>query len=182
MPLLTKAGALLRQTANRQSIYHAIRCTSSIGTQEASKGKPFVDIDTRLGVYTSSAIHTLAGQEFHGPQVRLNSAAGLGFGHNSIIGSHQNFGVGPRRSFSSGATVNTAVGKSGANTADGQSMLGKIAARYLPIVTVFPHINAGIGSILADYVHHKLTREFLHLCFDLFILIVAKNLFLALVF
>ncbi|XP_004290523.1 PREDICTED: succinate dehydrogenase subunit 3-1, mitochondrial-like [Fragaria vesca subsp. vesca] len=88
MPLLSKAGSILRQTANRQvkselssfklSIHQAIRCTSSMGSSEALRGETVMDHDTGrstgLGFITSSAIQPLGGQELHGHQVRMNFA------------------------------------------------------------------------------------------------------------
>ncbi|CAI8597701.1 unnamed protein product [Vicia faba] len=47
---------------------------------------------------------------------------------------------------------------------------------------VFWHINAGIEEILADYVHHEMTREFIFISLKLFLIIAIKDVFLNFVF
>ncbi|CAL5203363.1 unnamed protein product [Lathyrus oleraceus] len=47
---------------------------------------------------------------------------------------------------------------------------------------VFWHINAGIEEILADYVHHEMTREFIFISLRLFLIIAIKDVFLNFVF
>ena len=47
---------------------------------------------------------------------------------------------------------------------------------------VFWHISAGIEEILADYVHHEMTREFVLISFKLFLIIAMKDVFLKFVF
>lgn len=47
---------------------------------------------------------------------------------------------------------------------------------------VFWHINAGIEEILADYVHHEMTREFVMISLRLFLIIAMKDVFLNFVF
>ncbi|XP_004501965.1 uncharacterized protein [Cicer arietinum] len=47
---------------------------------------------------------------------------------------------------------------------------------------VFWHINAGIQEILADYVHHEMTREFVFISLRLFLIIAIKDVFLNFVF
>ncbi|XP_058760630.1 uncharacterized protein LOC131633972 [Vicia villosa] len=44
------------------------------------------------------------------------------------------------------------------------------------------HINAGIEEILADYVHHEMTREFIFISLRLFLIIAIKDVFLNFVF
>jgi len=47
---------------------------------------------------------------------------------------------------------------------------------------VFWHINAGIEEILADYVHHEMTRELIFISLRLFLIIAIKDVFLNFVF
>ncbi|XP_061369637.1 uncharacterized protein LOC133312456 [Gastrolobium bilobum] len=47
---------------------------------------------------------------------------------------------------------------------------------------LFWHISAGIEEILADYVHHEMTREFVSISFRLFLIIAMKDVFLKFVF
>ncbi|KAK2388688.1 SQR/QFR domain-containing protein [Trifolium repens] len=47
---------------------------------------------------------------------------------------------------------------------------------------VFWHINAGIEEIVADYVHHEMTREFVLISLRLFLIIAIKDVFLNFVF
>lgn len=47
---------------------------------------------------------------------------------------------------------------------------------------IFWHINAGIEEILADYVHHEMTREFVLISLRLFLIIAIKDVFLNFVF
>ncbi|XP_004290350.1 PREDICTED: uncharacterized protein LOC101313081 isoform X2 [Fragaria vesca subsp. vesca] len=195
MSLLSKAGSLLRQTANRQSIHHSIRCPSSMGTQQALRGptdqqsvrtactksgevdgKTFMDSDSRrstgLGFTTSGAILHMEVQDLHSRLIRCEHKV-VGLAINDIIGQ--------RRSFSSGATGNAGGGnKPQINSA--RPKHDRTAASYLPNLSVFSHITSGIEGIMADYVHQKMTKEFFSLCFSLFFLIIMKDLFLFLVF
>jgi hypothetical protein len=47
---------------------------------------------------------------------------------------------------------------------------------------IFWHINAGIEEIVADYVHHEMTREFVLISLRLFLIIAIKDVFLNFVF
>ncbi|XP_057443009.1 uncharacterized protein LOC130734561 [Lotus japonicus] len=47
---------------------------------------------------------------------------------------------------------------------------------------VFWHTHAGIEEILADYVHHEVTREFVSISLRLFLIIAMKDVFLNLIF
>ncbi|KAL6211270.1 hypothetical protein ACLB2K_016497 [Fragaria x ananassa] len=144
MPLLSKAGSILRQTANRQvkselssfklSIHQAIRCTSSMGSSDALRGETVMDHDTGrstgLGFITSRTIQPLGGQELHGHQVRMNFATdrtrsnfgacgvytGGVVGYYGQHGSGYGFGVGyGLRSFGGGAGDKVLSGKSSNN-------------------------------------------------------------------
>ncbi|KAL6213943.1 hypothetical protein ACLB2K_013382 [Fragaria x ananassa] len=161
MPLLSKAGSILRQTATRQvksellsfklSIHQAIRCTSSMGSSEALRGETVMDRDTGrstgLGFITSSAIQPLGRQELHGHQVRMNFAAdrtrsnfgaygvytGGVVGYYGQHGSGYDFGVGyGLRSYGGGAGDKVlSTGKSSNNG---------------PVASVGSAVNTTIGS------------------------------------
>ncbi|KAG5049791.1 hypothetical protein AAZX31_04G162200 [Glycine max] len=47
---------------------------------------------------------------------------------------------------------------------------------------VFWHLYAGIGEILADYVHHEMTREFVMISLRLFLIMALKDVCLNFVF
>lgn len=47
---------------------------------------------------------------------------------------------------------------------------------------VFWHLKAGIEEILADYVHHAMTREFITISLRLFLIIAMKDVLLKFIF
>ncbi|KAL9314167.1 hypothetical protein ACSQ67_019619 [Phaseolus vulgaris] len=47
---------------------------------------------------------------------------------------------------------------------------------------VFWHLKAGIEEILADYVHHAMTREFVTISLRLFLIIAMKDVYLKFIF
>ncbi|MED6182440.1 hypothetical protein PIB30_028433 [Stylosanthes scabra] len=49
-------------------------------------------------------------------------------------------------------------------------------------VCVFWHISAGIEEILADYVHHEMTRNYVVIALRLFLIIAMKDVFVNFVF
>ncbi|MED6175813.1 hypothetical protein PIB30_081890 [Stylosanthes scabra] len=49
-------------------------------------------------------------------------------------------------------------------------------------VCVFWHISAGIEEILADYVHHEMTRNYVMIALRLFLIIAMKDVFVNFVF
>lgn len=58
----------------------------------------------------------------------------------------------------------------------------KVSSTFLLNLSLFWHINEGIEEIMADYVHQEMTRNWILVYLRLFLLIVIKDVFLALVF
>ena len=58
----------------------------------------------------------------------------------------------------------------------------RIAGLYHTAVSPLFHIEEGLNEIIADYVHHEMTRAFILVCVKLYLLIVMKDLILALFF
>ncbi|CAO2814135.1 unnamed protein product [Amaranthus hypochondriacus] len=58
----------------------------------------------------------------------------------------------------------------------------RIAGLYHTAVSPLFHIEEGLNEIIADYVHHEMTRAFILVCVRLYLLIVMKDLILALFF
>ncbi|EXB31238.1 hypothetical protein L484_014719 [Morus notabilis] len=56
-----------------------------------------------------------------------------------------------------------------------------ISFTLLPNLALFWHINEGMEEILADYVHHEITRNLVVIYLRLFLLILAKDVFVSLV-
>ncbi|KAK7411519.1 hypothetical protein VNO78_02953 [Psophocarpus tetragonolobus] len=70
------------------------------------------------------------------------------------------------------------------------------ATAFAPLLLIYPnaysllltnfflfwHLNAGIEEILADYVHHDMTREFVQISLRLFLIIAMKDVFLKFIF
>lgn len=57
----------------------------------------------------------------------------------------------------------------------------KVSSTFLLNLSLFWHIHEGIEEILADYVHHEMTRNWILVYLRLFLLIVIKDVFLSLV-
>ncbi|KAI3790020.1 hypothetical protein L2E82_02832 [Cichorium intybus] len=58
--------------------------------------------------------------------------------------------------------------------------LGSTAtSTFLPNLALFWHINNGIEEILADYVHHEMTRSLVLVLMRLFLIVAAKDVFVA---
>nr|YP_010274263.1 succinate dehydrogenase subunit 4 [Calystegia soldanella]UJP67901.1 succinate dehydrogenase subunit 4 [Calystegia soldanella] len=57
----------------------------------------------------------------------------------------------------------------------------KLSSTFLPIISLFWHINEGIEEIMADHVHQEMTRNLILVYLRLFLLIVIKDVFLSLV-
>jgi hypothetical protein len=145
--------------------------SSSMGSLMANSGKveekTFVDHRENgrspgLVFLTSNFRQAVPGRQL----VRVN--------YDSIISSADKFGVGQRRSISTGNT------RSGVDSTS--SKVARIAGSYLPSLAVIPHISSGIEEIMADYVHHQVTREFILISFKLFLIVAAKDVFLFLAF
>ncbi|XP_071720600.1 uncharacterized protein [Rutidosis leptorrhynchoides] len=50
---------------------------------------------------------------------------------------------------------------------------------FLPNLALFWHINNGMEEILADYVHHEMTRSLILVLMRLFLIVAAKDVFVA---
>jgi len=57
----------------------------------------------------------------------------------------------------------------------------KISSTFLPNLSLFWHINEGVEEIMADHVHQEMTRSWILVYLRLFLLIVIKDVFLAIV-
>jgi hypothetical protein len=58
----------------------------------------------------------------------------------------------------------------------------KVSSTFLSNLSLFWHINEGIEEIMADHVHHEMTRNWILVNLRLFMIIVIKDVFLSLVF
>ena len=47
------------------------------------------------------------------------------------------------------------------------------------IRSVLWHINDGMEEVLADYVHHEMTRTWISICLRLFVIIMTKDVVVA---
>ncbi|KAJ0735116.1 putative fumarate reductase/succinate dehydrogenase, transmembrane subunit [Helianthus annuus] len=54
-----------------------------------------------------------------------------------------------------------------------------VSPTFLPNLALFWHINNGIEEILADYVHHEMTRSLVLVMMRLFLIVAAKDVFVA---
>ncbi|XP_024963357.1 uncharacterized protein LOC112503576 [Cynara cardunculus var. scolymus] len=54
-----------------------------------------------------------------------------------------------------------------------------VSSTFLPNLALFWHINNGIEEILADYVHHEMTRSLVLVLMRLFLIVAAKDVFVA---
>ncbi|KAJ0791523.1 putative fumarate reductase/succinate dehydrogenase, transmembrane subunit [Helianthus annuus] len=54
-----------------------------------------------------------------------------------------------------------------------------VSPTFLPNLALFWHINNGIEEILADYVHHEMTRSLILVMMRLFLIVAAKDVFVA---
>ncbi|KAK9068919.1 hypothetical protein SSX86_013035 [Deinandra increscens subsp. villosa] len=54
-----------------------------------------------------------------------------------------------------------------------------VSSTFLPSLALFWHINNGIEEILADYVHHEMTRSLILVLMRLFLIVAAKDVFVA---
>ena len=92
------------------------------------------------------------------------------------IGAFGGSGCGVR-SYSGGGVTAGAVASYSSNTA-----LANAAGGSVLNLALFWHINNGIREILADYVHHEMTRNVILVYLRLFLIIAAKDVFVSLVF
>lgn len=54
-----------------------------------------------------------------------------------------------------------------------------VSSTFLPNLALFWHINNGMEEILADYVHHEMTRSLILVLMRLFLIVAAKDVFVA---
>ncbi|KAI3682876.1 hypothetical protein L1987_83210 [Smallanthus sonchifolius] len=59
------------------------------------------------------------------------------------------------------------------------SLSSTVSSTFLPNLALFWHINNGIEEILADYVHHEMTRSLILVLMRLFLIVAAKDVFVA---
>lgn len=86
------------------------------------------------------------------------------------------------RGFSTAAAAATATATATATAGVAASVPKVISFTLLPNLALFWHINHGVEEILADYVHQEITRNLIVIYLRLFLLIVAKDVFLSLVY
>ncbi|XP_047951336.1 succinate dehydrogenase subunit 4, mitochondrial-like [Salvia hispanica] len=77
----------------------------------------------------------------------------------------------------------------GGNISSSASCLNRVASRpysssaQIPgtraIRSVLWHINDGMEEVLADYVHHEMTRTWISICLRLFVIIMTKDVVVA---
>ena len=93
------------------------------------------------------------------------------------FGAFGGSGYGVRSYSGGGVTASAAVASYSSNTA-----LATAAGGSVLNLALFWHINNGIREILADYVHHEMTRNVILVYLRLFLIIAAKDVFVSLVF
>ncbi|PWA43762.1 2-oxoacid dehydrogenase acyltransferase, catalytic domain-containing protein [Artemisia annua] len=54
-----------------------------------------------------------------------------------------------------------------------------VTSSFVPSLALFWHINNGMEEILADYVHHEMTRSLVLVMMRLFLIVAAKDVFVA---
>lgn len=103
-------------------------------------------------------------QELPGRRVRIDDAIyRRGFGGLSGV-----------RSYSAAAAAGVGVSSNAA--------LANVAGAGVLNLALFWHINDGIREILADYVHHEMTRTVMLVNLRLFLIIAAKDVFVSFAF
>nr|UDH58355.1 succinate dehydrogenase subunit 4 [Brasenia schreberi] len=60
-------------------------------------------------------------------------------------------------------------------------IISKVSFTSLPFLSLLWHIKVGIEDIIADHVHHEMTRNLILIYLRLFLLIVIKDVFLSFV-
>nr|QXT44740.1 succinate:cytochrome c oxidoreductase subunit 4 [Nitellopsis obtusa] len=56
-------------------------------------------------------------------------------------------------------------------------LLANVSTLILLNILLFWHMHVGIEEILADYIHHEVTRNFIFLFLRVFVLIIIKYVF-----
>ncbi|XP_071689706.1 uncharacterized protein [Rutidosis leptorrhynchoides] len=88
---------------------------------------------------------------------------------------------GPAYFTTSGAVVGSVLSTPIVNAPQAAKLgIGSAATTtFLPNLALFWHINNGIEEILADYVHHEMTRSLVLVLMRLFLIVAAKDVFVA---
>lgn len=88
---------------------------------------------------------------------------------------------GPAYFTASGAVVGSVLGTPIVNSPQAAKMgMGStVSSTFLPNLALFWHINNGMEEILADYVHHEMTRSLILVLMRLFLIVAAKDVFVA---
>ncbi|KAK1426570.1 hypothetical protein QVD17_15246 [Tagetes erecta] len=89
--------------------------------------------------------------------------------------------TGPAYFTASGAVAGSVLSAPIVNapTAAKLGMGATVSSTFLPSLALFWHINNGIEEILADYVHHEMTRSLILVMMRLFLIVAAKDVFVA---
>ncbi|XP_076917787.1 uncharacterized protein LOC143577971 [Bidens hawaiensis] len=97
--------------------------------------------------------------------------------NTSVKGVHN----GPAYFTASGAVLGDALSTPVANApqATKLGLSSTVSPTFLPNLALFWHINNGIEEILADYVHHEMTRSLILVMMRLFLIVAAKDVFVA---
>ncbi|XP_076931705.1 uncharacterized protein LOC143596939 [Bidens hawaiensis] len=97
--------------------------------------------------------------------------------NTSVKGVHG----GPAYFTASGAVLGSALSTPAVNApqATKLGLSSTVSPTFLPNLALFWHINNGIEEILADYVHHEMTRSLILVMMRLFLIVAAKDVFVA---
>ncbi|KAI3676712.1 hypothetical protein L1987_86325 [Smallanthus sonchifolius] len=89
--------------------------------------------------------------------------------------------TGPAYFTASGAVVGSVLSTPILNTPQAAKLgVGStVSSTFLPSLALFWHINNGMEEILADYVHHEMTRSLILVLMRLFLIVAAKDVFVA---
>lgn len=114
-----------------------------------------------FSTHTESAVHGEPVSQLHTDKVKTHNAPGYFTASGAVVGS-----------------VLTAPIANAPQAA--KFGLGSTAtSTFLPNLALFWHINNGIEEILADYVHHEMTRSLVLVLMRLFLIVAAKDVFVA---
>ncbi|KAI7735178.1 hypothetical protein M8C21_032911 [Ambrosia artemisiifolia] len=89
--------------------------------------------------------------------------------------------TGPAYFTASGAVVGSVLSAPVVNApqATKLGLSATVSPTFLPNLALFWHINNGMEEILADYVHHEMTRSLILVMMRLFLIVAAKDVFVA---
>ncbi|KAI3509922.1 hypothetical protein L1887_25447 [Cichorium endivia] len=143
--------------------------------------KPVPEFHQGVPVYSKSLreISSSIRTDFSTPKwVRSFSSQSESAVHGEPVAQIQTNKVSPGYFTASGAVVGSA---SIVNAPQAAKLgLGSTAtSTFLPNLALFWHINNGIEEILADYVHHEMTRSLVLVLMRLFLIVAAKDVFVA---